>query len=84
MQIGQSVTWTSQAMGCEKTKTGEVLAIIPAGQSVKPFIPVSAKKSHIKGCNDISQFDRVLVEVLAGKDGSIKHYYTPKLSMIER
>lgn len=83
MEIGQTVTWTSQAMGCEKTKTGKILAVIPAGKSAKTLIPVTAKKSHIKFCNDISTFDRLLVEVPAGKDESIKHYYTPKLSMIE-
>lgn len=84
MEIGQTVTWTSQAMGCEKTKRGKVLAVISAGESAKTLIPATAKKSHIKFCNDISKFDRLLVEVPTGKDESIKHYYTPKLSMIER
>lgn len=84
MEIGQTVTWTSQAMGCEKSKTGKVLAVIRAGQSARALIPATAKKSHIKGCKDISQFDRILVEVPTGKNERIKHYYTPKLSMIER
>lgn len=31
MKVGDTVTWTSQAMGCEKTKTGVIIAEIPAG-----------------------------------------------------
>ena len=84
MNIGQTVTWTSGALGSEKTKTGKVLAIVRAGQSVMALIPESAKKSHIKTSTDRSSFDRVLVEVPAGRDGNIKHYYTPNLSMFDR
>jgi hypothetical protein len=84
MEAGEIVTWESQSMGVYKVKNGKALAIIPAGQSLGPFIPSTAKKSHVKACNDISKVDRVLVEVLAGKDGSIKHYYTPTVAMVER
>ena len=84
MNIGQTVTWTSGALGSEKTKTGKVLAIVRSGQSVMALIPESAKKSHIKTSTDKSKFDRVLVEVYAGRYGGIKHYYTPKLSMFDR
>ena len=83
MKIGDTVTWTSQAMGCEKTKTGKIIAEIPAGANAKSKVPEMAKKSHIKFDNDKSVYDRVLVAVPAGKDGNITHYYCPLKSVLE-
>jgi hypothetical protein len=83
MKIGDTVTWTSQAMGCEKTKTGKVIAEIPAKAEAKKHVPPTAKKSHIKFDNDKSVYDRVLVAVSAGKDGKITHYYCPLRSVLE-
>lgn len=36
-QIGDTVTWTSQAGGNAKTKTGKVVAVLPANKSVAQF-----------------------------------------------
>lgn len=82
MKTGETVTWTSQAQGSEKTKTGTVIAEIKAGESAMQFVPETAKKSHIK-FEDISSKDRILVEVLAGKDSRITHYYCPLKSVLE-
>lgn len=38
-QIGDTVTWTSQAGGKSKTKTGEVIAIVPKLQRMGYSIP---------------------------------------------
>lgn len=83
MKIGDTVTWTSQAMGCEKTKTGKVIYEIPAGESAMNKVPKDAKTSHIKLGTDKSVYDRILVAVPAGKDGNIKHYYCPLKSVLE-
>lgn len=80
---GDKVRWKSQAMGIEKEKIGVVLEVIPSGVDVKQFIPSGAKKSHIKFDTAISKNDRALVAVAAGKDGNIRHYYTPRLSVLE-
>lgn len=82
MKIGDIVTWTSQAMGCEKTKSGKVIAEIPAGESAILKAPKDAKTSHIK-FGDKSVHDRVLVAVPAGKDGKITHYYCPLKIVLE-
>lgn len=86
MKVGDTVTWTSQAMGCEKTKTGVVIAEIPAGRKANPHIPKTAKKSHIKfdTVRGGSRYDRVLVAVPAGKDGDITHYYCPNKNILEK
>lgn len=82
MKIGDTVTWTSQSQGCEKTKTGKIIAEIPAETSGKSKVPETAKKSHIK-FDDKSSNDRILVAVPAGKDGNITHYYCPLKSVLE-
>lgn len=82
MKVGDKVTWTSQALGCEKTKTGVIIAEIPARNKAKRHIPSGAKKSHIKFDTDCSIYDRMLVAVPAGKDGNITHYYCPNKSVL--
>lgn len=37
--IGDKVVWTSQAAGRSKTKTGEVVAIVPEGTEVRDCVP---------------------------------------------
>ena len=83
MKIGDTVTWTSQAMGREKTKTGKVIAEIPAGESAMNKVPKGAKTSHIKLGTDKSVYGRILVAVPAGKYGNITHYYCPLKSVLE-
>lgn len=83
MKIGDTVTWTSQAMGREKTKTGKVIAEIPAKTGARKHIPTTAKKSHIKFDTDESVHDRVLVAVPEGRDWNITHYYCPLKSVLE-
>ncbi len=82
IEAGKIVTWTSQSQGNDAEKKGTVIAVIPYGESAMRFVPKTAKKSHIK-FQDKSQVERVLVEVLAGKDGNIKHYYCPLKSVLE-
>nr|DAW41405.1 MAG TPA: hypothetical protein [Bacteriophage sp.] len=83
IQKGDKVRWKSQAMGIEKEKIGVVLNVIPSGVNAKQFIPFCTKKSHIKFDTAISRNDRALVAVAAGKDGNIRHYYTPRLGVLE-
>lgn len=80
---GDKVRWKSQAMGIEKEKIGVVLNVIPSGVNAKQFIPFGTKKSHIKFDTAISRNDRALVAVEAGKNGNIRHYYTPRISALE-
>lgn len=84
MKVGDTVTWVSQAMGCEKEKVGIIIAMIPANHRAMQHIPKSAKASHIKFDTDVSRYERVLVEVSAGKNGNIKHYYCPQKSALFR
>lgn len=75
MQVGDKVTWKSRAY--EPEKSGEIIAIIPAGCMISPYIPKTAKAGHIKVGSERSVHNRVLVAVPAGKDGQITHYYAP-------
>ncbi len=77
MGVGDKVTWTSQALGCWKEKSGIVIAEIPVGTSAMQYVPKTAKKSHIKFA-DKSSNERMLVAVPSGRDGKITHYYCPR------
>ena len=83
IEKGDKVRWKSPAMGIGREKIGVVLKVIPSGVNAKQFIPSGAKKSHIIFDTAISKHDRALVAVAAGKDGNIRHYYTPRLSVLE-
>lgn len=83
MKAGDKVTWRSQALGCWTEKSGRVIAEIPSGTSAIQYVPETAKKSHIK-FKDISEVDRVLVAVPAGKDNQLTHYYAPTEKTVAR
>lgn len=78
MNVGDKVVWVSSY----KEKRGTVIADIPAGVSVKQYIPSSTKISHSKIDKDKSTIDRMLVAVKAGKNGQITHYYAPRKSLL--
>lgn len=82
IQIGQEVTWSSQAGSFWKTKTGKVLAIIPAlGRIPDNLIPADTPNNRIKFDCDTVLFDRVVVAVPRGKGYD---YYAPRLGIVER
>lgn len=81
MKAGDKVTWQSQAGGSWTEKTGTVIREIPSGESARQYVPDGIRKSHVK-FDDVSQNDRVLVAVPAGKDGQITHYYCPRKNML--
>lgn len=78
MKVGDKVVWVSSWT----EKSGIVIADIPAGTSVRNYIPSTAKKSHLKIDKDISTIDRMLVAVKTGRYGQITHYYAPRKSLL--
>ena len=80
MKVGDKVSWKSRAY--EPEKAGEIVAIIPAGCAASPYIPKTAKASHIKVGSERSIHNRVLVAVSAGKDNQLTHYYAPTEKVI--
>ena len=76
---GTEVTWTSQAGGYEKTKTGTILYCILKNDNLRKLLPEDFPFKKIQG-QMVSQIDRYLVEVKTGPK-AIK-YYTPYASWI--
>lgn len=76
---GDSVMWTSQANGNQKSKYGRVVDVIPSGQYAYETAPDETMKSRKKG-QDFSSIDRILVSVSA-EDGV--YYYTPRPGQVE-
>jgi len=88
LSVGKTVSWTSQAAGCSKTKTGKSLAIVLCRQRSftmlrkalgTPKLPMSRIKFQ-----DVSQIDRLLVAVprlnAKGEPTGTVDYYAPPLS----
>ncbi len=96
IEIGQQVTWTSQAGGNSKTKTGKVLAIIKANafglranafyvlcQALREkFVLTKHLTSNQIKFQHISQVDRAIVEV--PRKSGVMDYYCPRLSVVEK
>lgn len=82
MKVGDKVTWKSRAYDPEKS--GEIIAIIPAGSAVSPHIPKTAKVGHIKVGSETSIHNRVLVAVPVGKNNQLTHYYAPTEKTVAR
>lgn len=82
MKVGDKVTWKSREY--EPEKSGEIIAMIPAGSKVSPYIPKTAKQGHIKVGGETSIYNRVLVAVPAGKKNQITHYYAPTEKTVAR
>lgn len=83
IKVGDTVTWRSRSYRSEKRRTGKVLAIVPAGQDVDKLVPKDEPISH-RNYTMVMKCDRALVEVIAGAYGGLKHYYAPRLSVLER
>lgn len=95
IQIGDTVTWTSQAQGSVKEKTGIVLGFVGKGTKANVILNVAGCKIlgdryHLIGRFSnpgIALVDRYLVAVervgKRGKTGTID-LYTPLASVIER
>jgi len=90
LKIGDSVTWTSQALGFEKTKNGVVVAVAPSGADRLDSSPLAYAKEHFPGHKLMFdgtawEPDGVLVEVRDGKTSRAKpKLYMPRLSKLEK
>ena len=74
--IGDVITWTSQASGVLKVKTGKVIAIVCKDKKLSDCIPFGVPKSRIKAQDTNWVSDRYVVEV-PRKTGTIDYYAVP-------
>lgn len=81
---GKTVRWYTPGVKYARAKIGTVIDIIEPNQSAYDSIPfvdnVSEKCRHFQ---EFSKCDRVLVEVEQGTKNIVKHYYCPKLQVLE-
>lgn len=78
---GDTVTWTSQAGGVWKEKTGTVVAVVPQQESVENFLPAGVAKSRVKG-QSCSFWERVLVAVPRAS-GKRCDFYLPRIDWVK-
>lgn len=89
-KVGDEVTWTTQAGGTPKEKSGKVLATLRSGQSLDDAmrrLRPKAARTSVKADADTSICDRYLVEVpraRRGKASSACDYYAPRASVVDK
>jgi hypothetical protein len=85
-KVGDTVTWTSQAGGCTKTKTGTVIAIAHVGtpyRKLGTYVPASAPKSNRKFDDKFPDQARYIIEVPRGTKSGVCDYYAPMVHVID-
>lgn len=83
IKTGTVVTWTSQAHGSARRKTGTVIAYVPAGSRAYDYLPPEVphrKCARIK-FEPRSYVDRYLVAV--PRPSGLLDYYCPLATVLE-
>lgn len=75
--VNVQVTWTSQAAGYEKTKTGTIVAIVPAGRLPTSYVPADMTLASWPGMP--RNHESYLVRV-----GRSKALYWPRVSALAK
>lgn len=78
-QIGDTVTWTSQAGGNAKTKTGKVIAIVPANRDPRMVRIGDYNLSRLPPFSSSRDHESYLVQV-----GKSKRLYWPLVKYLEK
>lgn len=79
---GTRVRWESQSQSWRYTKEGEVLAFLPAGQSLTPWMHGYPKsRVMILPSTYVSSVDRYVVRV--DNQGNLPRIYAPLAAVIE-
>lgn len=76
MNIGDTVSWTSQAAGTTKRKTGKIVAVVPAGKDPALYVPKGLLINAWRG--DERDHESYLVRV-----GNKKLLYWPRVSQLK-
>lgn len=76
-QIGDTVTWTSQAGGNAKTKTGEIVAVVPA--ACEPRNCINGRWNFRRIAVGFRKHESYLIQV-----GDDKRLYWPLVKYLEK
>lgn len=82
-KLGDRVTWESQATGSWKEKTGTVIKVVLAGESVEPRMLTSSGARSAFGYGSPRNHESYIVSVPQGKTGKAKPVlYWPVVSKL--
>ena len=83
-KLGNVVTWTSQAQGTAKTKTGNVLAIVPPGvKAVDVLVKVVTERhASLTGVGMSRNAESYLIEVPGPTPSSKMRLYWPNVAAL--
>jgi hypothetical protein len=87
MKVGDIVTWTSQASGVSKEKTGEIIAVVPKGKSNAKIWTALGRKAEFRSFTPSTgtrDHDSYLVAVAAPTETSKPQVYWPVVSQLKK
>lgn len=68
--VGQQVTWSSQAQGMTKTKTGTIVEVVAPNER-----PDTTGRPGLNGCGFGRSHESYIVEVPQGPKAKPRHYW---------
>lgn len=86
MQIGDKVTWESQAAGSTTTKTGEIVVIVPAGKTPHEAMTTAQRRQKLPKRYDgwPRDHESYIVKVKIGKtDKAMPVLYWPRVKGLQ-
>ncbi len=82
-KVGDKVYWSSQSRGFDTDKVGEVVAIVPAGQHIRPVRFVETYNVSAMGYGCPRDHESYLVAVQTGKTPQAKKsLYWPRVKSL--
>lgn len=87
MQIGDKVTWRSQAAGSTTEKIGEIVVVVPAGKHPHEAMSVELKRQNLPRRYDgwPRDHESYIVAVKKGKtDKALPVLYWPRVSGLKK
>lgn len=82
-QVGDKVTWISQAGGWTKTKEGTVHAVVPANKCTIDYLP-SVSVAQVKFDTYYTAQERYIIAVPRGGKSTKVDYYCPRPSALRK
>lgn len=82
-QVGNKVTWTSQAAGGVKTKEGTVYAVVPANKCAIDYLP-AVSTAQVKFDSYYTAQERYIIAVPRGGKSTKVDYYCPRPSALRK
>lgn len=81
--IGDRVTWSTDWLGCQRTHTGEVVAIVEPGEDARKKVPRGVPWSRVRARPIVRAAGRVRALVAVDAEDGVRRFYAPEVGRLE-